>query len=364
MHHARSLVVPSVLVVRTFDNHEEGVIKAPAHKRPVRAMPNATHEHHEEKVEVHATRRHAVTAQRDVQVIAEPAREGNVPALPEVRNANRAVRAVEVAREMEPEHKAKTNRHIRIGREVKVNLEHVGKRAPPAVDDARSIGRKNAVSDNAHLICKEDFFGKTKAEEQNTAHKVFERMRAGFKFFGYRIVTHNRARHKLREKCHVACECRKILDRRCRTAPHVNRVTHGLERVERNTHRQKDRHNRERFTAEHGRKIVHDSHAEHVILEESKCTEVYRNRRTERKISLELACVRRRDEPPRHVHHERTAEHKEHEPWFEPAVKNVAENGNEQVQERMLSPELEENKVADQKRRQEIEKKNLGRENH
>jgi hypothetical protein len=30
----------------------------------------------------------------------------------------------------------------------------------------------------------------------------------------------------------------------------------------------------------------------------------------------------------------------------------------------MLSPELEENKVANQKCRQEIEKKNLGRENH
>ena len=30
----------------------------------------------------------------------------------------------------------------------------------------------------------------------------------------------------------------------------------------------------------------------------------------------------------------------------------------------MLSPELEENKVANQKRRQEVEKENLGREDH
>ena len=287
-----------------------------------------------------------------------------MPALPEVRNANRAVRAVEVAREMEPEHKSKTNRHIRIRREVKVNLEHVGKRAPPAVDDARSIGCKNAVCDDAHLVCKEDLFGKAKAEEQNTAHKVFERMRAGFKFFGNRIVTHNRARHKLREKRHITCESRKVLDRRCRTTPHVNRVTHRLERVERDAHRQKNRHNRKRFTAEHSRKIVHDPHAEHVILEEPERTEVHRNCSPERKIPLELACVRRRDKPPRHVHHQRTAEHEEHEPRFKPAVKDVTEDGDEQVQERVLGPELEENKVANQKCRQEIEKKNLGRENH
>ena len=340
------------------------MIKAPAHERPVRTMPNATHEHHEEKVEVHATRRYAVATQRNVQVIAEPARERNMPALPEVRNADRAIRAVEVAREMEPEHKAKTNRHIRIRREVKVNLEHVGKRAPPTIDDARSISRKNAVCDNAHLVCKEDFFGKAKAEKQDAAHKIFERMRAGFKFFGNRIVTHNRACHKLREKRHVACECRKVLDRRSRTAINVNRVTHGLERVERNAHRQKNRHNRERLTAEHGRKIVHDSHAEHVILEEPERPEIHRNRSPQGNLPLQRACIRRRDEPPSHVHDKRTAEHEEHEPRFEPAVKNVTEDGNEQVQERMLSPELEENKVANQKRRQEVEKENLGREYH
>ena len=65
-----------------------------------------------------------------------------------------------------------------------------------------------------------------------------------------------------------------------------------------------------------------------------------------------------------HIDHERATEHQEHEPRFEPAIKDVTENSDEQVQQRMLRPELEQHEIANQERRQEVEKENLGRENH
>ena len=287
-----------------------------------------------------------------------------MPTFPKVRNAHRTVRAVEVAREMEPKHKTKANRHIRIRREVKVNLEHVGDCAPPCIEDTRSICGKNAVCNNPHLVREENLFGKAKAEEHNAAHKVFERMRTGFKFFGHGIVSHNRTRHKLRKKRHVASESREVLDRRSGAAINVNRITHRLERVERNTHRQKNGHDRKRFTAKHRRKIVHDSHAEHIILEEAERTEVHADGSPQGHLPLQRTCVGRRDKTPRHVHHQGAAEHQEDEPRLQPPVKDVAENGDEEVQERMFSPELEEYKIANEERRQEVEKENLGRKDH
>ena len=109
------------------------MVQAPANERPVRTVPHAAQEHDHEQIKIQALLAHAVSTEGDVEVIAEPARERNVPALPEFGNAPRAVRAVEVAREMEPEHQAKANRHVAVRREVEVNLEHVRKAAPPRV---------------------------------------------------------------------------------------------------------------------------------------------------------------------------------------------------------------------------------------
>ncbi len=364
LHHAGRLVVERVLVVRTLHNHEEGMVQAPANERPVRTVPYTAQEHDHEQIKVQTFLAHAVTAEGDVEVIAEPARERNVPALPEFGNAPRAVRAVEVAREMEPEHQAETDCHIRIRREVEVNLEHVGKATPPAIQHAGGVRRKHAVGDDAHLVREENLFGESEAEEHDAAHEVLERMRACRQLLGHRIVTYNRARHKLREQRHVTGERHEVLDRRGGTAPHVNRVAHGLERIERDAYRQQHRHHRERLAAELGHHIVDDAHAEHVVLEESERTEVHDNRRKERQIALPLASSRRRDEPPAHVNHERRAEHQEYEPRFEPAVKDVTENRDEEVQAGMLDPSTEQHKVADQERRQKIEQENLGREDH
>ena len=287
-----------------------------------------------------------------------------MPAFPEFRDAPGTVRPVEVLREMEADHEPKANRHVGVRREVEVNLEHVRESAPPRIEDARRVGRKHAVGNDSHLVREENLFGKTEAEKHETTYKVFNRMLSCRKFLGDCIVANNRACHQLREKRHVACECRKVLDRRSRPAIDVYRVTHGLERIERNAHRQKHRHDRERFATEHGRKIVYNAHAEHVVLEKAECTEIDGDCRPQGRFPLECACARRRDEPPRNIDDQRAAEHQKDKPRFKPAVKDVAENRNEQVQVRMFRPELEQHKIANQERRQEIEKENLGGEDH
>ena len=79
---------------------------------------------------------------------------------------------------------------------------------------------------------------------------------------------------------------------------------------------------------------------------------------------MPLARARRRDEPSAHVHHECGTKHQEHKPRFEPAIKDVAENSDEEVQAGMFDPGTEQHKVANQERRQKVEQENLGRKNH
>ena len=64
----------------------------------------------------------SVTAKRDVQVIAPPARKRNVPTAPEFGRALCLVRAVEVLWQTEAHQKCNANGDIRVTRKVGVNL--------------------------------------------------------------------------------------------------------------------------------------------------------------------------------------------------------------------------------------------------
>ena len=70
LHHTRGLVVPGVLVVRAFRNHKEGMVKPPANERPVRTVPDTACEHDQEQVQVQTLDADAVSAQRNVKVVA------------------------------------------------------------------------------------------------------------------------------------------------------------------------------------------------------------------------------------------------------------------------------------------------------
>lgn len=107
------------------------VPEAPAKKRPVRTVPDARERPDNEEI-VHPTPpRDPVAAQRDIDIVAEPSAEGDMPPPPELRRAPRDIRIIEVLHEVEPEHASETNRHIAVPGKIKVNLQRIGKRAIP-----------------------------------------------------------------------------------------------------------------------------------------------------------------------------------------------------------------------------------------
>ena len=105
----------------------------------------------------------AVAAERDVEVVAEPARERHVPAPPEVLQRDGRVRRREVLRELEPEQKRDADRDVRVAAEVGEDLhrvavdadEHLERRVPirrgeDVVDDvSREVVRDHDLQEEA-----------------------------------------------------------------------------------------------------------------------------------------------------------------------------------------------------------------------
>ena len=87
---ARTTDTPPWIAPQTTNVHA-----APCHRPP------RTHREHEVAVRLAVAA--AVSAERDVEVVAQPPRQRHVPATPEVLDRRRGVRAVEVQREAEAE---------------------------------------------------------------------------------------------------------------------------------------------------------------------------------------------------------------------------------------------------------------------
>ena len=117
---------------RALDDQQAAVVGAPDDERPGRAVPEAGQQEDDEQVAVGRGAAAPVAAERDVDVVAEPARERHVPAPPEVGDRLRAEYGpVEVLGKPEAEHPAEADRHVGVAGEVEVDLQRVGERAEP-----------------------------------------------------------------------------------------------------------------------------------------------------------------------------------------------------------------------------------------
>src|SRR5439155_12657302 len=67
----------------------------------------------------------AVTAERNVEVVAQPRRQRDVPARPELGERLREVRPVEVHSQVVAQEPRAPERNVRVAREVTVDLERV-----------------------------------------------------------------------------------------------------------------------------------------------------------------------------------------------------------------------------------------------
>ena len=150
---------------------------SPYDKGPARAVPCAADKHGQKEVAVLHETPFAVAAKGNVQKIAQPGTQGNVPAPPEIHDARGLVRRVEVFRQAKAEHEAKADGHIRIAGKVEVELEGIAERSQPCLGpaDGKGLFRRieHGVGVYGQPVGQQHFFGKTNGEKRKALRHAF-----------------------------------------------------------------------------------------------------------------------------------------------------------------------------------------------
>ena len=186
--------------------HDQGdaVRRTPEHEGPGRAVPESAQEKGEEKVRQHSGEAFAVAAQRNVQIVAQPTGQGDVPATPEVLNVGGLVGRVEVLRQVNVEEERAADGHVAVSGKVEVQLQGVGDAAQQGLGEGQGFGHVEAVVDDGReVVGNERLLGETDAQHDQTVIDVFpvDAMVLGGKELGHHLpVMHDRPGDQLRKK--------------------------------------------------------------------------------------------------------------------------------------------------------------------
>lgn len=98
---------------------------SPNNKVETCTVPKATKRHGYHLINIHSDLAHTASSQRNIDIIANPRRQGYVPAPPEVGKRVGLEWSIEVYRKVETKQQSNTDCHIAISREIAINLNAV-----------------------------------------------------------------------------------------------------------------------------------------------------------------------------------------------------------------------------------------------
>lgn len=125
------MLLEKIADAELFEQNESKQHHAPEDKIPARPVPEAGEKPHDREREHRAGIAVSAAAERDVDIVAKPCAERDVPAAVELAHRARGVGQVKVARYRQREHLPEAHRHKRIAGKVKVELQAVAHRAEP-----------------------------------------------------------------------------------------------------------------------------------------------------------------------------------------------------------------------------------------
>ena len=128
-----------------------------------------------------------------------------MPLSPEILNAYRTVRIIEVFLKVKAEHFAKTDCHIGITRKIVIDLEKICQSTEPSRYNGKIIVTciENNVRCLSHCVCNENFLCKSADKTAHTICNLFGSLLSVNNLFADVPVFNNRTCNKLWEKCYV-----------------------------------------------------------------------------------------------------------------------------------------------------------------
>ena len=214
--------------------------EAPGDERPPRPVPEAAEEHRQQQVPIRDRGTAPAAAERDVQVVAQPARERDVPAAPEILQRHGRVGRVEVERELEAEQEGDADGDVRVAGEVGIDLHRVRvdrdqdleRRVLVGVGEDLVDDVRGQVARDHHLL---EQPGRDQVEGATRVHAARRARRVELR--DQLVGPHDRAGDQVREEREVGGEL--LESRRLRVSPvHVDDVADPHEGEEGDPHRQ------------------------------------------------------------------------------------------------------------------------------
>ena len=184
-----------------------------------------------------------VPAQRNVDVVAQPGGEADVPAPPELADVGGEVGKPEVQHQLEAEPARRAARDVGVAGEVAVDLEARRRSSPSALRGpwAACPPRRPPSTSRARLSAITTFLNRP----QRISHAPVlnfssVELRGALTWGRMSAGALDRARDELREEGDEEREVEEVARRGDAAAIDVDRVAHGLERVEGDADRQHD----------------------------------------------------------------------------------------------------------------------------
>ena len=205
------------------------------------AVPQAPDQHGQEEVQQGAPAALPVPAQRDVEVVAQPRREADVPALPVLANAGGDVGPVEVLGQADPEQARQTDGDVGVAGEVEVDLVAEGPEREHHLGPGEERGRvEDAIGVERERVGEDDLLHEPDGDAREPLLHVQGDGLATPGELGQQLAgAHDRSRHELREEGDVEREVEGAPGRRLHAAVDVEGVGEALQRVEGDADRQR-----------------------------------------------------------------------------------------------------------------------------
>jgi len=126
---------------KAFDDRKQAVEHPPNDEIPARPVPQAAQEKHRHQVAVELEGALPIAAEGNIQIVAKPGGQGNVPPAPELLDGPGNIGIIEVFHELEPEHVPKADGHVRVAGKIEINLQGVAQDAEPGHRGGKEFGR-------------------------------------------------------------------------------------------------------------------------------------------------------------------------------------------------------------------------------
>ena len=214
------------------------MIRTPSNERPIRAVPETAQEENDESVPYNFRFRDAAAAQRDINIIPKPSRQGNVPTAPKLRNVAAEIRHVEVPHQLYAEQLGCAYGNVGIAREITVNLE--GEKDGSKKQSASClfrVSRENFVHIHSAIICYHYLLEQAPKDLTHTVNgcvivefALLQELRQEVR------RTLDRAGNQLREKRDEGKKGNNVCCGLYLPSVNINGITQGLESVERNAY--------------------------------------------------------------------------------------------------------------------------------